>query len=76
MKKGIVEMADLVLITKADGDLLPAARRIQTEYSSALRLIRRALNHPWKPHVSYMYISSTDILYTRSLGYPRYIMKG
>uniref|UniRef100_A0A1X7V1D0 AAA+ ATPase domain-containing protein n=1 Tax=Amphimedon queenslandica TaxID=400682 RepID=A0A1X7V1D0_AMPQE len=51
LKKGIVELADLVLVTKADGDLLPAARRIQTEYSSALRLVRRALNYPWKPRV-------------------------
>ena len=52
MKKGIVELADLVVITKADGDLLPAARRIQTEYLSALRLIRKGLNNPWKPRVS------------------------
>lgn len=45
-------MADLVIVTKADGDLLPAARRIQTEYMSAIRLVRRALNNPWKPRVS------------------------
>jgi LAO/AO transport system kinase len=51
MKKGIVELADLVIVTKGDGDLLPAARRVQTEYSSALRLARRALGHPWRPQV-------------------------
>lgn len=51
LKKGIVEIADIVVITKADGDLLPAARRIQTEYLSALKLVRRALNYPWRPRV-------------------------
>ena len=51
-KKGIMELVDLIVITKADGDLLLAARRIQTEYLSALRMIHRALNHPWKPRVS------------------------
>ncbi|VDN15543.1 unnamed protein product [Dibothriocephalus latus] len=39
MKRGIVEMADLVVINKADGDLLPAARRIAMEYSSGLHYI-------------------------------------
>ena len=27
MKRGIVELADLVVVTKADGDLAPAANR-------------------------------------------------
>ena len=53
MKKGIVEMADLVLVTKADGDLMAAANRIQAEYSSALRLIRRGTGRrdEWRPKV-------------------------
>ena len=38
IKKGVVEMADLVLVNKADGDLLPAARKVQMEYMSALKL--------------------------------------
>ena len=52
LKKGIVEMADVIAITKADGDLLPAARRVQAEYTSALKLIRRKTKH-WSPQVTY-----------------------
>lgn len=29
LKKGIVEIADLIVVNKADGDLLPAARAAQ-----------------------------------------------
>ena len=50
LKKGIVEMADLVVINKADGDLLPAARRIKGEYISALKLVR-SKSPFWKPKV-------------------------
>ena len=50
MKKGIVEMADLILINKADGDLLAPAIRMQTEYTSALKLIRKKSNL-WTPQV-------------------------
>ena len=50
LKKGIVEMSDLILINKADGDLLPAARRIQAEYVSALKLIR-SKHREWNPQV-------------------------
>ena len=50
LKKGIVEIADIIAITKADGDLLPAARRVQAEYTSALKLIRKKTKH-WSPRV-------------------------
>ncbi|KAG8453948.1 hypothetical protein GDO86_000537 [Hymenochirus boettgeri] len=50
IKRGIVEMADLVVVTKADGDLLIPARRIQTEYVSALKLLRKR-SSTWKPQV-------------------------
>ncbi|XP_056418828.1 methylmalonic aciduria type A protein, mitochondrial [Hyla sarda] len=50
IKRGIVEMADLVTITKADGDLLIPARKIQTEYVSALKLLRKR-SKTWKPQV-------------------------
>jgi len=42
IKKGVVELADLALINKADGELLPAARRAQAEYQSAFRMLRPA----------------------------------
>ena len=52
MKKGIVELADLVVVTKADGDLIPAANRIQSDYLSALRLVRRGSGKKsWRPKV-------------------------
>jgi LAO/AO transport system kinase len=40
IKRGIVELADLVLVNKADGDLAAAAHRSVADYASALGLIR------------------------------------
>ncbi|MDX1605168.1 MAG: methylmalonyl Co-A mutase-associated GTPase MeaB [Candidatus Competibacterales bacterium] len=39
IKRGIMELADLVLVNKADGELLPAARRAAMDYGQALRLM-------------------------------------
>lgn len=39
-KKGIVEVADLVAVTKADGPLLGPARHIASDYAHALQLVR------------------------------------
>ncbi|XP_041519113.1 methylmalonic aciduria type A protein, mitochondrial isoform X3 [Microtus oregoni] len=50
IKRGIIEMADLVVITKSDGDLVVPARRIQAEYVSALKLLRRR-SGVWRPKV-------------------------
>ncbi|KAG1710485.1 Methylmalonic aciduria type A, mitochondrial [Nymphon striatum] len=50
IKRGIVELSDLIIVNKADGDLIPAARKIQTEYSSALRLMRPKTKF-WRPKV-------------------------
>lgn len=41
MKRGIVELADLVIVNKADGELEPAARRAVADYRHALALFRR-----------------------------------
>jgi len=43
IKRGIFELADLVLVNKADGELAAAARRSVADYASALRLIRPPL---------------------------------
>lgn len=40
IKKGIMEMADGVVITKADGDNIKKAREAQAEYSHALHLFQ------------------------------------
>jgi LAO/AO transport system kinase len=39
IKRGILELADLVAINKADGDNLQAAKRAQLDYTGALRLM-------------------------------------
>ena len=44
IKKGVLEMADLIAVNKADGDNVPAARIAVRDYSSALRL-----THPTSP---------------------------
>jgi len=40
IKRGIMELADLVVVTKADGDLAQAANRAAAEYRAALHLMR------------------------------------
>jgi LAO/AO transport system kinase len=50
IKRGIVELADLVVINKADGDLLAAARRARADYQAALQLLRPP-TPAWTPEV-------------------------
>ncbi|HEX5095869.1 MAG TPA: methylmalonyl Co-A mutase-associated GTPase MeaB [Acidimicrobiia bacterium] len=40
VKRGIVELADVVVVNKADGDLAPAAQRTAADYQNALHLVR------------------------------------
>ena len=42
MKRGIVELADLILVNKADGELLDLARRAAADYANAVHLLRPA----------------------------------
>ncbi len=42
IKRGIVELADLIVVTKADGTLAPDASRIAADYAGALGLLRPA----------------------------------
>ena len=46
VKRGIMEIADLILVNKADGDLLSAARRTVSDYAGALHLLRRRPHDP------------------------------
>jgi len=46
VKRGIMEMADLILVNKADGDLKAAATRTCADYSGALRLLRKRPQDP------------------------------
>ena len=59
IKRGIMEFADLVLVSKADGDLENAARQTRAQFASALQLFaRRKRNPPGHPMV--LAISSTN----------------
>jgi len=40
IKRGVMELADLVIVTKADGDLAVAASRAASDYAAALHLMR------------------------------------
>ncbi|MEO0411889.1 MAG: methylmalonyl Co-A mutase-associated GTPase MeaB [Pseudomonadota bacterium] len=50
IKRGIMELADLVIVNKADGDMHIAAKRAQGEYRAALHLMR-AKFEGWTPRV-------------------------
>lgn len=50
IKKGVVELAELIVVNKADGDLFATAQRTVADYRGALRLIR-PLSSAWTPEV-------------------------
>lgn len=47
IKRGIVELADLVLVNKADGELADAAGRVASQYKAALNLLHPRTEN-WK----------------------------
>jgi LAO/AO transport system kinase len=50
VKRGIMELADVIAVTKADGDLASAAGRVQADHRQAVAFLRR--RHPaWEPRV-------------------------
>jgi LAO/AO transport system kinase len=44
IKRGIIELADVIVVNKADGELLPAAQRAVADYRKAVHLLRA--KHP------------------------------
>lgn len=51
IKKGILEIADIIAVNKADGDNMARAQAAKQEYRSALRYLQR--RHPeWHPKVT------------------------
>ena len=58
-----MELADLIVVNKADGDLLPAARRVTADYTSALKLLHpRNKMKLWRPRVSFFIIRIRNII--------------
>ena len=51
IKRGIIEMADAIVINKADGDNIKQAREAKLEFNRALQLYP-AKENGWKPKVS------------------------
>ena len=50
LKRGIMELADLVVVNKADGDLAAAAAHTAADYAAALHLVRPRIAG-WTPRV-------------------------
>jgi LAO/AO transport system kinase len=50
IKRGVMELADLVVVTKADGDLAGAARQAEADHRHALGLLRPRFEG-WRPPV-------------------------
>jgi len=50
IKRGVMELADLIVINKADGELKATARRAAAEYKGAVGLMRPKSKH-WRPEV-------------------------
>ena len=46
VKRGIMEIADMILVNKADGDLKATAQRTCADYAGALRLLRKRPQDP------------------------------
>merc|ERR1719369_512498 len=46
----VVVQSDLIIVTKNDGDMVPAARRVAYEYMSALKYMR-PISKLWRPKV-------------------------
>lgn len=51
MKRGITELADIVVITKCDGDLEAAANRAASDYRASLHLLSTRKLAGWDPPV-------------------------
>ena len=51
LKRGVVELAELIIVNKADGDLAGPARRLAGEYQNALSLLR-PLTTNWRAEVA------------------------
>ena len=51
IKRGVIELADLIVVNKADGDLKATARRSAADYKHALRMLRSP-TAGWVPEVT------------------------
>ena len=59
IKKGLVELADMIAINKADGDNIKRANMAAAEYRSALHILTPRSEHWYPPVVTYSALSGT-----------------
>src|SRR5579864_8354330 len=61
IKKGLVELADMIAVNKADGDNIKRANLAAGEYRSALHILSSRSEHWHPPVVTYSALSGTGI---------------
>jgi LAO/AO transport system kinase len=61
IKKGLVELADMIAINKADGDNLKRAQRAAADYKSALHILTPRSEHWHPPVVTYSALTENGI---------------
>jgi LAO/AO transport system kinase len=61
IKKGLVELADMIAINKADGDNLKRANAAAAEYRSAIHILTPRSEHWHPPVVTYSALTETGI---------------
>src|SRR5438105_11171525 len=61
IKKGLVELADMIAINKADGDNVKRANIAAAEYRSALHILTPRSQHSHPPVVTYSALTGTGI---------------
>ena len=72
IKRGIVEMCDLIAINKADGDNIAAANLARKQYESALHYLRANPSSGWSPQVvtcSALQRVNIDLIWNQVLRY-------
>jgi LAO/AO transport system kinase len=61
IKKGLVELADMIAVNKADGDNIKRANRAAAEYRSALHILTPRSEHWQPPVVTYSALTAAGI---------------
>jgi len=61
IKKGLVELADMIAINKADGDNVKRANQAAADYSGALHILNPRSEHWHPPVVTYSALTGTGI---------------
>lgn len=61
IKKGLVELADMIAVNKADGDNLKRARTAAAEYNAALHILTPRSQHWFPPVVTYSALTGDGI---------------